>query len=116
MVKRIKVYIASPYTIGDVAVNVRRQIDAYDKLLTFGFLPFAPLYSHYQHMFHPRSYEEWMDIDFEWLEVCDCVLRLDGESSGADREVEHAKKIGVIVFYSFDELVEYYKLKLDCIK
>ncbi len=48
-----------------------------------------------------------MEIDFAWLESCDVVLRLDGESSGADREVEHAKNKGIKVVYSFIELIEY---------
>lgn len=102
--KKLKVYIASPYTIGDSAVNVKRQIDAFDELLTRGFIPFAPLMSHFQHMVYPRNYEEWMEWDFEWVEACDCLLRLSGESLGADREIEHAKKHGIPVFYSIDQL------------
>lgn len=55
----IAVYIASPYTKGDVAVNVKAQIDCADELISLGFAPFAPLYSHFQHMHHPRPYEDW---------------------------------------------------------
>jgi len=40
----------------------------------------------------------------EWITVCDCVLRLEGESPGADAEVVLAKKKGIPVFYSIDEL------------
>jgi len=105
----IKVYIASPYTIGDVAVNVKRQIDMADRLMEKGFAPFAPLYSHFQHMVHPRPYQQWLEIDLEWIKVCDCVLRLDGESSGADKEVEFAKKIGKPVYYYPFELYDAYK-------
>ena len=54
----IKVYIASLYTKGDVAVNVKRQIDAAHEVMNNGFAPFVPLYSHFQHMVHPRPYEE----------------------------------------------------------
>ena len=103
----IKVYIASPYTLGDVAVNVKRQLDVSDELMTLGFAPFAPLYSHFQHMAHPRPYTDWIKIDLEWVIVCDCVLRLDGESKGADGEVEFAKKLGKPVFYSIKELLDY---------
>ena len=100
----IKVYIASPYTKGDVAVNVKAQLDAADELMNEGFAPFAPLYSHFQHMAHPRPYEDWMKIDFEWVTVCDCLLRLPGESSGADREVELAESLNIPVYYSIDEV------------
>ena len=104
----IKVYIASPYTIGDVAVNVKRQLDCADELMTAGFAPFAPLYSHFQHMAHPRPYTDWIEIDLVWVEVCDCVLRLDGESKGADGEVNHALKLNKPIFHSLEELIKYY--------
>jgi nucleoside 2-deoxyribosyltransferase len=104
MKKKIKVYIASPYTLGDVAVNVKRQIDCANELMDNGFVPFVPLYSHFQHMFHPRPYTDWIEIDLVWVESCDCLLRLDGESKGADGEVEYAIKLGIPVYYSLDEL------------
>src|SRR6478736_1522455 len=100
----IKVYIASPYTKGDVAVNVRRQLDCANELMNLGFLPFAPLYSHFQHMVHPRPYEHWLKIDLEWVKVCDCLLRLDGDSSGADGEVQFAYELNKRVFYNIESL------------
>jgi|ERR1035441_10272014 hypothetical protein len=105
-----KVYIASPYTIGDVAQNVKLQLDTVEQLLNIDniFLPFAPLYSHFQHMAHPRPYEDWVSIDLEWVKVCDCVLRLGGISRGADDEVEFAKSLGKPVFYSIPDLIDYY--------
>lgn len=108
--KKKIVYIASPYTIGDHAINVKRQIDMVDILMSAGFVPFAPLYSHFQHMVHPRPYEDWMEMDFIWISVCDCVLRLDGVSKGADDEVAHAIELDKPVFYSMDALIEYYKI------
>lgn len=108
---KIKVYIASPYTLGDVAINVKTQMDMADKLLDLGFIPFTPEYLHFQHMMHPRSYEEWMEYDKVWVLTCNCLLRLEGKSSGADEEVSMAKQAGIPVFYSVEELVEYYKNK-----
>lgn len=101
-----KVYIASPYTKGDVAVNVKVQIDMADKLMDNGFIPFVPLYSHFQHMAHPRDHREWMILDLEWLKVCDYVLRLKGESKGADEEVALAISLNIPIFYSLEELKE----------
>jgi hypothetical protein len=105
----IKVYIASPYTLGDIAVNVKAQIDCADKLITAGYAPFAPLYFHFQHMVHPQPYHVWINLDLEWVKVCDCVLRLPGESKGADNEVAVALSYGIPVFRSMDALNEYYK-------
>lgn len=104
----VKIYIASPYTLGDVAVNVKRQMDVANILIEEGFAPFVPLYSHFQHMAHPRPYEDWIKLDLEWVESCDCLLRLDGESTGADGEVLYAKELGIKVFYSLTELIQYY--------
>lgn len=103
----IAVYIASPYTNGDVAVNVRRSFLAADELLTLGYLPFAPLYSHFWHFLSPKPYETWTTLDNEWVRRCDCVLRLAGKSMGADAETELAIKLNIPVF--FDTLaLDYY--------
>jgi len=104
----IKVYIASPYTKGDIAVNVKRQIDMADKLMDKGFAPFAPLYSHFQHMVHPRPYEDWIKIDLEWVLACDALLRLSGESTGADDEVQYAHDNSIPVFFELTDLLLYY--------
>jgi hypothetical protein len=105
----MKVYIASPYTLGDIAVNVRFQIDIADQLIGRGLTPFVPLYSHFQHMIHPRPYQTWMNLDKEWLVACDCVFRAGGESAGADEEVALAQKLNIPVFYSFTDLITWYK-------
>jgi len=103
----IKVYIASPYTLGDVAVNVKFQIDVANELMNLGFVPFVPLYSHFQHMVHPRPYTDWVKFDNEWVGACDCLLRLGGESKGADDEVKLAQDLGLPVFYSISELTRF---------
>ena len=78
-------------------------------LIKQGFAPFLPLLTHFQHMVHPEDYETWMKLDFIWVESCDALLRLPGESPGADREVKHAITLGIPVFYSMDELLIYYQ-------
>lgn len=104
----IKVYIASPYSIGDTAINVKRQLDCANELIMLGYAPFVPLYSHFQHMAHPQPYEVWLMLDMEWLNVCDCILRLHGASAGADFEVMNAIKDNKQVFYSIEELNQFY--------
>ena len=94
----MKVYIAAPYTKGDVSVNVGKAIKAGNCLLDYGFIPFVPHLNHFMHMHHFRNYEEWMQYDMEWLEACDAVYRLPGESPGADRECARAMELGIPVF------------------
>jgi hypothetical protein len=101
----IKVYIASPYTLGDVAVNVKAQLDTFAELLDLGYIPFAPLLSHFVHMAHPRPYHRWTAYDEEWVKACDVVLRLPGESKGADNEVRLAESLNIPVVRSVLELL-----------
>ena len=106
---KAKVYIAGPYTSGDVALNVRNAFATANTLADHGFAPFVPHYTHFWHMLYPRPYDFWLKLDKEFLASCDCLLRLEGESEGADVEEEHARSLGLPVFRSIHELVAHYK-------
>ena len=107
LTKNAKVFISSPYTLGDTAANVRRQHDAFRALMELGYAPFAPLLSHYQQIIHPVTYEAWLEWDFTWLRQCDVVLRLPGESKGADAECALAEEEGIPVITTRKQLVHY---------
>jgi hypothetical protein len=118
--KNIRVYIASPYTNGDREENVRFQMKVSNELLDLGFYPFTPLYMHFQHLIYPRTPESWLSLDFVWLRQCDCIIRFFTEynnvvlhSPGADMEENLAREIGIPIFYSVSEMVDYYKEKGD---
>ena len=110
--KKIHVYIASPYTIGDTGLNVRVSMLMFHRLLNYNngktFVPFCPLWCHFQHILTPEKYDTWMEWDLAWLEKCDCILRLPGESAGASKEVDYAISKDIPVFFSLDELTNYY--------
>lgn len=40
------------------------------------------------------------------LTKCDAILRITGESKGADQDVELAKELGLKVYYDLDEIPE----------
>jgi hypothetical protein len=40
------------------------------------------------------------------IQRCDAVLRISGDSRGADMDVAHAKALGLRVFYSLEEIPE----------
>lgn len=98
------IYVAGPYTKVDPALNVRIAIDAAQILLQKGYYPFVPHLTHFWHMIHFVNYEKWMDYDFVWLSKCDALLRLPGESPGADREVEFATKNNITVYYDINDI------------
>jgi hypothetical protein len=101
----MKIYVAGPYTKGDVVVNVRNAILAADRLLKAGHEPFVPHLNHFWHLVCPGDYEQWLRLDLKWLPTCDYILRLPGESAGADREVALATSLGMRVYYNIDELL-----------
>ena len=99
-----KVYVAGPYTKGDVALNVRAAIEVANKLADLGYAPFVPHLTHFWHMMFPRPYEFWLNLDNQFLPLCNALLRLPGESSGADKEVSLAKTNHIPIFNSVEEL------------
>jgi hypothetical protein len=108
------VYIASPYTIGDKKKNVIRSIRAAEGLVSAGFIPFVPLLSHYWDDLHPHNYEFWLDMSVSHMKRQDAVLRLAGESRGADREEEVARGMGIPVYYNISDLVEHEGKQCGC--
>ena len=100
VVKPMRIYVAGPYSKGDIAVNVREAIHAGDYISRKGHFPFIPHLTHFWHLVLPHEYEFWLAQDMEWLRVCDAVLRLEGESSGADKEVSEAERLGLSIFRS----------------
>ena len=106
-----RVYVAGPYTKGDVAVNVRNAYEAANRLADLGFAPFVPHATHFWHMLFPRPYEFWLELDNQFLPCCAAVLRLPGASNGADKEVQLAEALGIPVFTEIDRLVEWFKTR-----
>ena len=92
------VYIASPYTKGDVEENVAWSISAAQSLVKSGFLPYCPLLCHFWDLQYHNSYDFWIDYNLEWLDRCDVLVRLPGESKGADLEFVYAEQVGIPVY------------------
>ena len=60
-----------------------------------GGIPFIPHLTHFWHLQHPRDWEEWLVYDSYWLAHCDCLVRIEGESRGADAECTLAQEMGL---------------------
>lgn len=98
------VYVAGPYSIGDHAANVDRAMQAGNELLRRGYVPFVPHLSHFWDAAYPKPLEDWMRIDLAILSRCDAVLRLPGESVGADREVAFANSCHIPVYHNIEDI------------
>lgn len=105
--KPIYVYVAGPYTNPDPVKNTSRIILVADELAVKGYTPYVPHLTMFWHLLCPHNIDFWYKYDLCWLDKCDCILRLSGESIGADMEVAYAKEHGKPVYYSTSELARY---------
>lgn len=112
--RRPIVYIAGPISKGDMAHNIGQANDAQIALMKAGFAPINPMLSVFVGYPHDRepntmprgtTHADWMGMDLPLVEVCDALLRLPGESKGADNEVAHARLHNIPVFHDLDSLV-----------
>jgi nucleoside 2-deoxyribosyltransferase len=100
-----RIYVAGPMAKGDREENIRRGIDAGNALVAEGYAVFIPHLNVLWEKHHPKTFEEWLSHDLEWVAACDAVLRLSGESKGADLEVEFCRVRGIPVFSSIADLI-----------
>lgn len=130
---RRRVYIAGPISKGDLSHNIRQAERAFFKLIKAGLAPFCPHWSCYSTGpllgLHPTSSREetyvyavataaggggcghadWLGADLPWVAVSEAVLRLPGDSSGADMEVRCAEENGIPVFHAVDEVIAHFR-------
>lgn len=113
MAGRLRVYISGPISNGgettderEVEFNVGKACEFAYELNKRGYAFHLP---HLTVFFEKVTgttidYEDWMDTDIAWVEAADAILRVPGQSAGADRECEAALAVGIPVFTSLDAL------------
>jgi hypothetical protein len=102
----LRIYIAGPLT-GKEVVNTKKAIEAGIIVMKNGDYPFIPHLGMFCDLVERLPYETWMEWCLNWVVVSDAVLRLPGESKGADEEVHLAKTLKIPVFYSMEEYEKY---------
>ena len=100
------IYIASPYTISNQENNVLRQLQVAELLSEHGFYVHCPLLNHHWNKVYPHAENYWLTLDLAILKGCDALLRLPGESKGADIEVMYAIGINIPVYLDLVELID----------
>lgn len=98
---KFMVYVAGPIT-GNPWGCVKQATDVFPKLRSIGLVPILPQLSVIHEMVNPLSYEEWIEYDLDLIENCDLLMKLPGESPGADRETMRAKGLDIPVV-EFDQ-------------
>ena len=108
-----KIYLSGPITKGDKDHNFRQAAVAQRTLLRAGYAVLNPMLSMKLPGGLEIPHEVWMASDLPWV-ACSCaVLRLPGESIGADMEVKFAHGRGIPVFEDITVLMEHFKEESD---
>ncbi len=102
---RRRVYVAGPIDgSGRHIPNLRRALDAGQRLMAAGFDPFIPHLNLIWSLVHEGAVpgERWQEWDDNWLRCCDALYRVTGVSPGSDHEVDLAQSLGLPVFFEAD--------------
>jgi hypothetical protein len=104
-VDRPLVYVAGPYTRPDPVENSHTTIRFASELIDEGLVtPVVPHLTLMWHLVAPRPLDFWYEYDVAMLSRCDALYRIEGESTGADREVAFATDRGIPVFTDRESL------------
>jgi hypothetical protein len=106
---RKRVYISGPLTSsGNVLENLERAMSMARLLIDAGFAPFTPHLTFHIDPGEAYSHDVWMQIELPWVSAADAVLRLPGESTGADIECARARELGILIFNSIADLTDHF--------
>lgn len=104
------IYIAAPYTAPDPIANAREAVLVADRIYEASNHELVPLVPHCNLVWNfvvPHDVEHYYAYDMELLKRCDALLRIPGESWGADEEVKFAEANNIPVFYGEDDLFDW---------
>lgn len=107
-----RIYISGPITKGDQRQNVANASEVFKELAAMGLAPLCPHWSWFGQEYDgvQLTHEQWMRIDKAWVEKADAILRIPGESDGADQEVAHADDHYVKVLHTMSEVRRWFKI------
>jgi len=114
--KPLRIYIAGPYSPQNCTLhdapriaqrNVDKAIEIANRLIDKGHFVFVPHLSHYIYIHsssRKRPWKYWIELDLTFLRRWADALFFIAPSRGANIELREAKKLGLKIFYSLDEV------------
>ena len=110
----LRIYVASAYSPQNCSLhdaiaigyrNTEKAIECGIELLKKGHYVFVPHLSHYIHINKNCPLDiPWYSVDNSFLEHWANAFFYLSKSNGADAELELAKKLGLEIFYSLDDV------------
>lgn len=118
----VKVYIAGPYSASnviDVLKNIGRGQAYANAVFQLGFAPFCPWFDKefvISNWDDSHEVGTFFNYSLAWLKVSDCVFIVPNHcgmikaenSPGTQKEIEVATQLGIPVFYSLSNLLQYF--------
>jgi uncharacterized protein DUF4406 len=104
------VYVAGPMTLGVREENIANAMMAGVELMNAGWAAFLPQLSYFWDDQMPQAWEKWLAYDLAIIQRCIAIVRLRGESKGADVEEAFANTQNIPVFFSVDSFVKWVSL------
>ena len=109
--KPMIVYVSGPYSAPTREARLDNVLEAVEvgiEIRKKGHFPVIPhLYDLFdgiaKEMGYNFDWQSYIDMDLAFLEKCDALYFI-GSSKGADIEQEHAKELGLQIFYSLDDV------------
>jgi hypothetical protein len=100
------VYVAGPIT-GNMMANTREAVYVADIMRENDVAPYVPHLSVAWEMITSYDHRQWLEYDAQIIMRCDALYRMDGDSKGADWEVEYCDRTSTPVFFAAEfETVE----------
>ena len=99
------IYIAGPYSQGNTMDNIQKACLVAEILADSDYVPFVPHLMAFMHLQGQRPEGYWKAIGLAWVDRCDAVFRMEGESPGADAECQRALEQGKAVHYTLKGLL-----------
>ena len=104
----LRIYVGGPLSNSDpaqVELNIHRASYVGYMLMMMGHYPYVP-HCNERMENHGKgilSYEDWMRLDFTFLDSCDAFFYI-ASSPGTDRELARAESRGMIIFKDYTEV------------
>ena len=116
----IRIYVAGSYNADNIVTslnNMRIGMRAGTEVLLRGYTPFVPWFDyHFQLMLRENeklTVDDYYRYSLGWLEVSDALLVVNyrDNSKGTKMEIERANELQIPVFFSLDELDNFFKVE-----
>jgi len=98
---RKRVFISGPPGID------RLDIAVAEALFQRGHMPYLPnLHCQWQQKY-PHTPNEWYSLHLAFLDQCQAMISLPGETPSSPRERQHAQRIGLLIFEDLKTFFEW---------